>query len=286
VLVVAGPQKDLLPAVSDAIQAYVRTGGKALLLHDPELEEKRPAMDALIRSFNIEPGADIVVDVSGYGQIFGAGELTPIAVQYPYHEITRNFRVMTAYHQARSMKAGTAPGGPYAQDLVQTSNAAWAEMDLSLKPPVQADEKDARGPVSLAATATVRVEPSPSPPPAPSPSPAPSAAPSAGAFPSPSPSPSPEEPPAPVKEGRVVAFGDSDFASNALLGFQGNRDLFLNAVAWLSQDTDLISIRPREPEDQSLTLTEAQRQNVAILALLLVPGLFVALGVRAWWVRR
>lgn len=279
VLVVAGPQTDLLPAVSEAIQAYVKGAGKALFLSDPELKEKRPTYDALLRAFNIEPGQNIVVDISGYGQLFGAGELTPIAVQYPPHELTRNFRVMTAYHEARSMKAGqSGPEGVFAQDVVQTSEQSWAESDLGLKPPVQADEKDTRGPISLAAAATVRVEE----PPSPSPSPAPSAAPSA----SPSASPSPEEAKAPPREGRVVAFGDSDFASNALLGFQGNRDMFLNVIAWLAQDSDMIAIRPREPDDQRLVLTEAQRQNVFILALLLVPGLFIVLGIRAWWVRR
>jgi ABC-type uncharacterized transport system involved in gliding motility auxiliary subunit len=283
VVVVAGPQKDLLPQVAEAVKAFVKSGGKALLMQDPELKEKRPAMDALVKSFGIDPGDDIVVDVSGVGQIFGAGELTPIAAQYPYHEITRGFRVMTAFHEARSMQASaTTVPGVTAQSLVETSPASWAETDLALKAPVQMDEgKDKKGPIPLGAAATVRVEAAPSPSPLPSPSPA-----AASPFPSPSPSPSPEEAPAPAKEGRVVVFGDSDFASNALFGFQGNRDFFLNTVAWLAQEADLISIRAKEPENQSLVLTREQQQNVLLLALLLLPGLFVVLGVRAWWVRR
>ena len=86
----------------------------------------------------------------------------------------------------------------------------------------------------------------------------------------------------------MVAVGDSVFASNSLLGFRpiGNRDFFLNAVAWLAQDVDLISIRPKEPEDQRLVLTREQQQNVAILALALIPGLFIVLGIREWWSRR
>jgi ABC-type uncharacterized transport system involved in gliding motility auxiliary subunit len=102
----------------------------------------------------------------------------------------------------------------------------------------------------------------------------------------PSASPSPEEASAPKREGRVAAFGDADFASNALLGFQGNQDFFLNTVAWLAEDADLISIRPREPEDQRLFLTRAQQQNVALVALVLLPGVFVALGIWSWWKRR
>jgi ABC-type uncharacterized transport system involved in gliding motility auxiliary subunit len=57
-------------------------------------------------------------------------------------------------------------------------------------------------------------------------------------------------------------------------------------VAWLSEDQDLISIRPREPEDQRLTVSRQTQQNVAIVALLLLPGLFVVLGIATWWRRR
>jgi ABC-type uncharacterized transport system involved in gliding motility auxiliary subunit len=206
--------------------------------------------------------------------------LTPIATQYPFHEITRDFRVMTAFHEARSLEPGTGTKeGVFAQKLVETSPASWAEGDLALKAPVDAKGKDDRqGPIALAAVVTIRApEPSPSPEASPSPPPSPSASPSPG-----------EEEKAEEKkpEGRVVAFGDSDWASNTLLGFQGNKDLFLNAVAWLSQDTDLISIRPREPDDQRLFLTANQSQNVWLVSVILLPGLFVALGIGAWWRRR
>jgi len=271
VLVVAGPQSDLLAPTADMIKGWVKGGGKALLLSDPELKVKTPNYDALVKAFNIEPGEDVVVDVSGFGQIFGTGELTPIAVDYPYHEITRGFRVMTAFHQARRVQANTGTmEGVFAQDLVKTSPASWAETDLTLKAPVQFDEgKDKKGPISLGAVATVTVSATPSP--------SPSVAPTA--------SPSPEEA-APKKEGRVAVFGDSDFATNTLLSFQGNRDLFMNSVAWLAQDADLISIRPKEPDDQRLVLTRNQQQNMLVLALLLIPGVFVVMGIREWWSRR
>jgi ABC-type uncharacterized transport system involved in gliding motility auxiliary subunit len=120
----------------------------------------------------------------------------------------------------------------------------------------------------LAAVATVRA-------PAPSPTPAPS--------PSPSASPEPE---APRKEGRVIAFGDADFASNTFFGIQGNRDLVLNSVAWLAEDPDLITIRPKDPEDQRMFLTGRQQIVVFGIALLVWPILFVGLGIAVWWKRR
>ena len=267
VFVVAGPDNDLLPEEIDALRTYVKGGGRLLAGVDPETKAAYPNLTGLLKEWNVEAGKDVVVDASGMGQLFGAGPLTPLALEYPYHEITKDFRVATAFHMARSMEAGKATiDGVSAQDLVKTSRESWGETDLDLKKrPEYAEGKDKAGPVSLAVVVTVR---------APSPTPAPS----------PSPSPAADAPKPP--EGKVAAFGDSDFASNALLGFQGNQDFILNVVAWLSEDQDLISIRPREPEDQRLTVSRQTQQNVAIVALLLLPGLFIVLGIATWWRRR
>ena len=84
----------------------------------------------------------------------------------------------------------------------------------------------------------------------------------------------------------MAAFGDADFASNQLLAFQGNQDFFLNTVAWLAEDPDLISIRPKEPDDQRMFLTQQQQWNMWFVAVVLVPFFFVILGIAAWWRRR
>jgi ABC-type uncharacterized transport system involved in gliding motility auxiliary subunit len=273
VLVVAGPEKDLLPDTTAAIRDYVKKGGKALVMVEAELKERYPNLVALLKEFNIEAGNDVVVDVSGMGQLLGLSELAPLAMDYPYHAITQNFRLSTVFGAARSVQGGKGTvEGVTAQDLVKTSERSWAETDTSLSGPIKFEEgKDRMGPVSLAAVATVK-GPSPAPTPTPSPAPSPAA------------SPAPEEPKAP--EGRVVAVGDADFASNSLLGVQGNQDFFLNAVAWLAEDADLISIRPKEPENQALFLSRQVQQNVAWLALVILPGFFVVLGVVSWWRRR
>ena len=87
-------------------------------------------------------------------------------------------------------------------------------------------------------------------------------------------------------EARLAVFGDSDFASNASLGIQGNRDLALNAINWLAQQENLISIRPREPEDRRITLTADQQFRIFIASLVLIPGVIVGAGVFTWWRRR
>ena len=158
-IVVAGPQKDLLPEATDAIRAFVKDGGKALVMVEPEFKDAYPNLDQLAKGWNVELGKDVIVDVSGMGQLFGAGELTPIASEYPYHDITRNFRLMTIFHMARSASAGkgTPPEGVSAQDLVQTSARSWAETDVKVGSELAFDEKkDKKGPVTIGAAVTLR----------------------------------------------------------------------------------------------------------------------------------
>lgn len=283
VLVVAGPEKDLLPSAVEPIRNFIKAGGKALVLEEPEIEGASfPNLTALLKEWNIEAGKDVVLDVSLQSQLAGTGAMTPLAARYPYHEITKDFRLATAFHTARSMQAGSKNAdGVVAQNLVETSPASWAESDLKLKEPIEMNQgKDRQGPIALGAVATVRV-PEPAPPPSPSASPSP-----AGAVGAAKKEEKKEEEEKKTPEGRVVAVGDVDFASNTFLGFPGNQDFFLNAVAWLAQDVDLISIRPREPDDQRMFLTETQRKATTYTALLGLPGAFVVLGVAAWWRRR
>jgi ABC-type uncharacterized transport system involved in gliding motility auxiliary subunit len=157
--------------------------------------------------------------------------------------------------------------GHTAQRLVETSANAWGETDLKSLATGGAspDASDIKGPVSLAAAVS-----------------------GAATAPAPPAPPSPPSPPSDDKkpEARIVAFGDSDFASNAALGVQGNRDLFLNAVNWLVQQENLIAIRPKDPEDRRITLTADQQTRIFYFTVLIVPGLVLLAGVQTWWRRR
>jgi ABC-type uncharacterized transport system involved in gliding motility auxiliary subunit len=96
----------------------------------------------------------------------------------------------------------------------------------------------------------------------------------------------PAQPDAPKPETRIAVVGDSDFAANSGLGIQGNRDLFMNIVGWLSQQENLISIRPKEPDDRRITMTATQQVNINWLSILIIPGFIFGTGVYTWWRRR
>jgi ABC-type uncharacterized transport system involved in gliding motility auxiliary subunit len=94
------------------------------------------------------------------------------------------------------------------------------------------------------------------------------------------------EPEAPRPEARVVVFGDSDFAGNGVASFAGNRDLFMNTIGWLSQQENLISIRPKEAEDRRLTMTASQQNIIVLSTLFGIPAIVLITGVWSWWRRR
>ena len=74
-------------------------------------------------------------------------------------------------------------------------------------------------------------------------------------------------------------------AANSILGFNGNRDLFLNTMSWLASDEDLISIRPRDSEDRLVELSPSQMDFVW-LCMVAVPLAIVLGGFGVWWKRR
>jgi ABC-type uncharacterized transport system involved in gliding motility auxiliary subunit len=158
--------------------------------------------------------------------------------------------------------------GRTAQILVETSSRSFAETDLKSvyggeQPALDEKAGDKGGPISIAAAVSAPVTDEKEKPAAPE---------GEGAAPKP--------------ETRVVVFGDSDFASNTFFRAVGNRDLFMNTVGWLSQQENLISIRPKEPSDRRLTMTAAQQSNIVWFSLLIVPLAIFGTGIYSWWRRR
>lgn len=268
VLVIAGPTTDLLEGEIKLIRDYLeKRAGKLLVLLDPPTPDGKPLpmLTALLREWNIEPGNNIVIDASGVGQIFGGDASVPVAASYPNHAITQGFNLLTAYPLARSMSLVEKPvEGRTAQSIIETSSRSWAETDLKPtgKVEMNADKGDKAGPVSIGVAVS-----------------APVSQPQKPAETKPG-----EEPPK-TPEARVVAIGDSDFATNSVLGIQGNADLFVNTINWLAQQENLIAIRPKEASDRRLTMTANAVRGIFVMFLAVPVAVFGA-GVFTWWRRR
>lgn len=269
VVVIAGPQTDFLAPEIEALKAYLAAGGKLVMLLDVQAKPDAAPLTnliALAKDWGIAVGTDLIVDASGMGRMFNAGPEVPIAAPpYPTHPITDKFAPMTAFRLARSaspIEGGT--NGHVAQRVVDSSPRSWAEADLKSLAKgggavsMDLDKGDKQGPVAIASAVSAAATAAP---------------------------PS-TDPAAPKPETRVVVVGDSDFIGNDLIAFQGNADLFMNMVNWAAQQENLIAIRPKDPQDRRITLTESQRQGIFYLAIFIIPGIFLAAGAATWWKRR
>ena len=254
VLVLAGPQLAYPPATVNAIKTYVESGGHALIMLDETLRLGRsepaaenPDLLKVLEDWGVTVDKDLVLDLSGVGQIFSLGPEVPMILQYESHPIVQPLtRVPTAFPLSRSLDLKSGGKGT-ATKLFGTTEDSIAVTEIG--PGGQVDpKKGKKGPLTLAAAATL-----------------------SGATP-----------------GRFVVIGSSTWATNSFAGSRqlGNRDLMSNMINWLSSDEDLISIRPKEPEDRPLNLTTQKLNTMFWLSILIFPGAIVAFGLATWWKRR
>jgi ABC-type uncharacterized transport system involved in gliding motility auxiliary subunit len=268
-VIIAGPKTDFFGPEVDAIKKYLENQGKLLLMLDPPAKADSPELTnlvALAHEWGVDATNSLVVDASGMGRLIGADASVPIAANYPSHPITERFSVLTAYPLARGLNiVQGGVNGHIASPFVESSPQSWAEADVkallaSGEVSLDPAKGDKAGPVTIAAAVSAAKPDAATPPPG--------------------------QPSEPKPETRVIVFGDSDFASNGVMGIQGNKDMFMNSVGWLSQQENLISIRAKEASDRRLTLTATQQNNITLMSLLLVPGLVFGTGIYTWVRRR
>ncbi|MGA2037933.1 MAG: GldG family protein [Bryobacteraceae bacterium] len=254
VLVSGGPTADYPAPVVAAIKSYVEDGGRAFFMFDNVLRIGRsePAapndeLTKLLESWGVTVNKDLVLDLGGLGQIFGFGPEIPVVLQYESHPITQPLtRIPTAFPLSRSLEI-KSEGKTSVSKLVATGEDSLATAEIG--PGGQVDPKKGRkGPLTLMAAGTYSG----------------------------------------TKQGRFVVSGTSIWAVNSLVGSRqlGNRDLFVNSINWLASDEDLISIRPKTPEDQQLNLGGQRLAMLFWLSIFIFPLTVVAFGLATWWKRR
>lgn len=143
VLVIAGPQKPLLPAEAKAVRAFVEKGGKVMLLLSPQVET---GLESWLAGYGITVDDNLVLDRKL--NVF-LNLATPLVKNYPYHVITQKLPA-SFFSMSRSLTvARTLPEGVAASPLLETSDDSWGETDL-MSQDVEYDEgKDKRGPLKL-----------------------------------------------------------------------------------------------------------------------------------------
>jgi gliding motility-associatede transport system auxiliary component len=250
VLVDAGPKQSLFPQEAGFVSKYLDGGGRALLLLDPEMD---PKVDSLLDAWNVALGSNVVIDASGVGRLFGTGPAVPLVVDYGASPIVQNFTgTMTFFNLARTVAVkDKGKSDPQTTELLKTSPRSFTVPNLKTKEVRYDPAKDQAGPLSLGVAAERKT--------------------GTGAD---------------AKSARLVVIGNSAFATNQWAGLQRNGDLFVNTINWLAQDEDLISVRPKNPTNRRVILTETQQRELFFASMIFLPGLVLISGAVIWFRRR
>src|SRR5487761_1377531 len=199
-----------------------------------------------VKSINLVTSNDVPADCSA---LVDVGPGIPLVVDYGASPIVRNFKgTMTFFPLARTVSiADTSKTEPVSVQLLMTSAASFTVPNLGNGTVKYDPATDQRGPLSLGVAAE-------------------------------------------KKEGsvdaRLVVIGNSVFATNQWVGQQRNGDLFFNAINWLTEEENLISIRPKQPTNRRVTLTEAQQRELSWFSMVFLPLFVILAGIYVWVKRR
>jgi len=240
-LIIAGPRSNLLTGELLRLDTYLKNGGRLLVLLDPG---NAPNLVALLRRYGVVVSDEVLLDPEN--RLFAGDFLTMLVPgRSPAHPITSSLQAPALMSQIRAVSFEQADGALAGIDLLDTAPESWSTPDPSVMRSGSGhfvEGRDRRGPVPVGVSVLIR---------------------GAGGLP-----------------GRLVVLGDADFASNALLGYLGNRDLLLNSVNWLAGEPTLIgSRRPKKAPGVNQFFVSARQGRLAFwLGAVVEPGLVLLVG--------
>ncbi len=251
VLVIAGPEKDFLESEISVLDQYLHDGGKIVILVEPFTPLSN--LKAFLEKYRIALGDGIIVDQQG--KLSGGDYLTPLINDKFQCSVTKGLSSSSSFlfPTVRSVEpiSGGAEG-VVVLPLARTSRNSWTKSDKEgvKRGNIEFEEGvDTPGPLEVAAW--VRVKDG-----------------------------------AKEIEGELICIGDSDFLTDSYYDLFANKDLFLNALAWLAQDRDLISIRPKKVEFPFHFLSASQGRMLFWVSVVGLPAIFLVISIILFSFRR
>jgi ABC-type uncharacterized transport system involved in gliding motility auxiliary subunit len=251
-IIVAGPTKPVSEQEVVLLSDFVQSGGGLVVLQDalPVTDfgdAPDPLADYLASVWSITLGKDLVIDNTSNQPTIAVGS------QWGQHPIVNSLAGLVAIMPTARSVTISDPGSASISlaTLVSTGQNAWAETDLeSLANQTQPVTPDIAKDLM---------------------GPVPLGA--AGEnFES---------------AGRVVAFGDSEFATNAGYTAYANGDLFINSIDWAVGREELISLTPKKTTQRVVVPPQKTAMGLILLVMVFVlPLLALAAAVVVWVMRR
>jgi ABC-type uncharacterized transport system involved in gliding motility auxiliary subunit len=259
-LVILAPESPLSRDEVERIKRYLDKGGRLLVCEDTR---KDSGLAVLLAEYGVKVGNDVVIATDP--KTFHRSAATIFIQNFGSHDITKplkDFRVLVDYARSITPIQGTPPRYKVTK-LLETTLDAYAETDVDALYKTQQSQrdpaKDAAGPISIA-VAVEEVDDRPA-----------------------------EEAAAPTRAKklmRMVVVGDADmFANNFADQIAPNLDFCRNAVNWLVERKDLVTIESRPEMERVLVVDDSAKKAVFWLLVVALPLLVLLLGGVVWAMR-
>jgi ABC-type uncharacterized transport system involved in gliding motility auxiliary subunit len=247
VLVIAGPAKDFLPEELAALERFLQRPGHAFIMLDPL---RAPNLAAFLDRYDVRLRPDLVIDPEA--KLYGGEPFTlQVRMQRGEHPILGPLDTPPVFSLTRSVGV-VQDDSPsvVAVPFLRSSEASWATSDtevLRTGAPAFAAARDEAGPVTVGIEVAFRTLTPP------------------GGTP---------------QQGRLIVYGNSRFANNFFIHLLGNKDLFVNTVAWLAREPAAIASRPRQHQLglHQFYVSNEQGSRMFWATAVLEPALFAAIG--------
>jgi ABC-type uncharacterized transport system involved in gliding motility auxiliary subunit len=250
VLILGGPTAEPMPEQIQLMTGFLNRGGGMLVMVDPA---PAASLSAFLAAWGVAPDNDLIVSPAGYVRTPAWPAVT--RAEYETSPITEGFRLNSFFPEARSVQPAKASvDGVTVSTLFKSMPNSWGKTDLKNTAMAFNEKTDLKGPLPLALTVTKDIKPA--------------------------------DDKLPATKARMVVVGNSSFAANNFIQGEGNANLFLNMVSWLASEEDLISVRPKAPEDRKVILSQGQEKMIQWLCLLVLPGAALVSGIVVWTRRR
>ena len=269
-IVIAGPTRNMALVEFDALDAWIKDGGRAIFLLDPPVPN---SFRSLLEPWGLAVGDTTLVDAGS--SLFGDAR-SPLIQSGQYMDgipITRDLDT-SLLPRSTPIEIAVAPEKipPWVQytPLAQTTSLSWKTSDPA-RDTYDPGAGDVIGPYMVALTVHAcgvvgeeidwTLVPGGR---------------SLGCA-------SPDGTKSPTT---LVVFGDSDFAANSFAAYSTNLDFFLNSVNFATEDFGLISIRPKPFAFRELVVTSQEFDFIRFSSWFLLPSAVGLASVLVWWRRR
>lgn len=248
-IIIAGPMKPVSQQEVNLLKEYVNNGGGLVVMQDPRFfTEFGDAADPLAQYLTNDWGITLNEDIV-IDLVNTQNPFQAVSSQYNSHPITANLsdRYIVILPQARSVSVTAQIENIFPTPLISTTDQSWSETQLFASETPEFDpEFDTQGPLSLAVAAENT-----------------------------------------TTNSRVVVFGNSLFATDDIFDSYGNGNMFVNSVDWAAEQDDLLDISTRPTTDRTF-LPPAQIGFIilALVSVVVIPGLVVVSGITSWIARR